>query len=135
MKKAVLLVVLAMLSIGASLFAQQHQESDYYYFSVPIERIYTHRLGYIVGYQKGLHEIAHVYIPHDWFTGAGGKGEIVTLGPGNEWPYMTLFYKNGIFSHVRLKLRSRIHQTWGVLPLNVNLDDHFMDVYELRLEY
>jgi len=138
MKKIILLAVLIALSQGVSLFAQQthYKESDYYYFSVPIEKIYAHRLGYVIIYRKGINQMARTFLPNEWFTDAKGKGEIYSIDSGKEWPSMAVYYKKGEFSHVRLMLRrSRAHETWGVIPLNVNIDDYFKDVQDVKLEF
>ena len=141
MKKVMLLVVLAVLILGGSLFAQQNSprlshESEYYFFTVPIETIYTHRLGFVVLYRKGLNQMARTYIPHEWFSGMGGKGEIIGLGSGDEWPSLTVYHKGGEFSHVRLRLRqNRSHQTWSTVPQNVNIDENFTNVEEIKLEF
>ena len=139
MKKITLLVVLAALIIGGPLFAQQsskYKESEYYYFNVPIEKIYSYRLGYIVIYRKGINQMARTYLPYDWFSEAGGKGELVGLGSGKEWPSMTVYYKSGEFSHVRLRVRRhKSHASWGVVPLTMNIDDYFKDIEEVKLEF
>ena len=80
--------------------------------------------------------MARVVLPAEWFTEIGGKGEVVGLDSGKEWPSMSVFYKGGAFSHVRLQLRrSRAHETWGVVPLNVNIDDYFKGIEEVKLEF
>jgi len=139
MKKVVLFIVLAALSQGIFIFAQQgpkYNESEYYYFNVPIEKIYTYRMGYIVLYRKGVNQMARTFLPYNWFTDIGGVGETVMLGSGKEWPSMSVYYKNGEFSHVRLRLRrARAHESWGVVPLTVNLDEYFKGVEEVRLEF
>ncbi len=74
-------------------------------------------------------------MPMEWFNTIGGKGEIVYLGSGPEWPSMIVYYKNGEFSHVRLRIRrDRNHQSWGIIPFNVNADSLFQDIEELKLE-
>ena len=146
MKKLIILLVVLFLSIqGASLFAQtthtshnnsQWKESEYYYFNVPIEKIYSHRLGYVVVYRRGVNQMARMFLPEVWFTGVDGKGDLFGLGPGSEWPSMSLYYKNGEFSHIRLRVRrNRSHETWGFVPLNVNIDEHFKDIEEVHLEF
>ena len=140
MRKLILLVVVGTLCLGGSLFAQEkkskYKESEYYYFNIPIEKIYTYRQGYVVVYRKGVNQMARTYIPGDWFTDIGGKGEQIALGSGPEWPSMTVYYKNGEFSHVRLRVRrERNHESWGVVPFSVNLDDAFKDVEEIKLEF
>ena len=138
MKRIFLVLMLIALSQGASLFAQEskYKESDYYYFNIPIEKIYTHNLGYVIIYRKGVNQMARTYLPLEWFTDMAGRGEIAALGPGKEWPSMTVYYKNGEFSHVRLRLRrSRAHETWGVVPFNVNMDEYFKNIEEVKLQF
>ena len=159
MKKLLSLVVLAALIGGGSLFAQQNsnsnansnssansnansnsnskfKESEYYYYNVPIEKIYVYRLGYMVLYRKGVNQMAKTYLPAEWFTDAGGKGELIGIPGGKEWPSMTVYYKSGEFSHVRLRVRrEKAHESWGVVPLNLNIDDYFKNIEEVKLEF
>ncbi|MCL2382404.1 MAG: hypothetical protein FWC64_12600 [Treponema sp.] len=140
MKKILALTVLAVLFVGGSLSAQQPahviRESEYSYFTVHIERIYVHRLGFVVFYRRGAHHFAHTFIPEEWFTEAGGRGELIRMRSGTAWPTMTVFYRNGEFSHVRLRVRrNRMHQTWGVVPFTTNLDEFFQGIEEIRLEF
>jgi hypothetical protein len=121
------------------LFAQKiskEHESEYFYKNVFVEKIYPYRIGYVLQYRKGVNQMARLYIPYDWFTEAAGRAELVTLPPGANWPYLTVFYKNGEFSHVRLYIhRLKAHETWGNVPLNVNIDDQFEGVDSLKLEF
>jgi hypothetical protein len=140
MKKALFAVLIGLvLGKGPTLFAQeksQRKQSEYYYVSVDIEKIYLYRTGYVVSYRKGANKIATTYIPHSWFNDPDGKAEEIGLGTGKAWPSMTVYYKNGEFSHVRLHVRrSRSHESWGIIPLNVNLDEHFEGVEEIKLEF
>ena len=144
MKRIILLFVLAaFLSQGDFLFAQnttsKYKESDYYYYNFSIEKIYTHRLGYYVVYRKGSSsQLARTYIPLEWFNSIGpqAKGEVIGLGTGSEWPSMVVYYKNGEFSHVRLRLRkNRLHETWGVIPFSADIDSYFQGIEEAKLEF
>ena len=141
MKKILLLVALAMLIPAGSLFAQQNshvfRETDIYYFNVPIERIYTHRLGYIVVYRVGgTFRLNRTFIPMEWFHDVAGRAQMIGLGAGREWPSMSVFYKGGEFSHVRLRVRRhRAHESWSVVPLTVNIDEYFQGIEEVRLEF
>ena len=142
MKKGLVLVVLGIFFLGGLLCAQQKSndhafhESEYYYFNVAIERIYAHRLGFIVVYRKGTHQMARTFIPEEWFSETAGRGELIRLGSGNEWPSMAVYHKNGEFSHVRLRVRRhRGHESWGVIPLAVNVDEYFQGIEEIKLEF
>jgi hypothetical protein len=117
--------------------------SPYYYVNVPIERIYPYRKGYVVDYQSAATGIgfARVFIPLEWFSDAGRKedgapkGQITLMGPGKSWPYLSVYYnKDGEFSHVHLYVRrERSHETWGGIPLGVNIDSNFEDVSDIKL--
>jgi hypothetical protein len=137
-KKIIVFVVLAAMCQGTFLFAQRAftHESDFYYFNVSIERIYTHRLGFIVVYRTNSNNTARAFLPNEWFATVGNKGSIAYLASGTEWPSMTVYYKNGEFSHVLLRVRAnRAHQTWGMIPLNANIDEFFQGIEEVRLEF
>lgn len=143
MKKILSIAVLMTLITGASLFAQRppahvFQDSAYHYFNVPIERIYAHRLGFVVFYQRGggSPQLARAFIPQEWFQEPRGRGQFVRLGAGAEWPSMSVFFREGEFSHVRLRVRAnRSHATWGVVPLHANIDEFFEGIEEIRLEF
>ena len=136
--KKIIFVLLSLFLVTTAVFAQQNtatvRQSELYYVNFPIERIYTHPLGYVVEYRSGTFRTFTTYIPHDWFVGTAGKGEVITLR-GGEWPSMTVFYERGEFSHVKLRLRERAHRSWGVLPMGYNLDERFRNVKELRLDF
>jgi hypothetical protein len=126
-------------SLGLPLFAQekrQFKESEYYYVSVPIEKIYSYRNGYVVVYRKGINQMARTYLPLEWFADSAGKAEQIVLGSGKAWPYLTIYYKSGEFSHIRVYIRrERTHETWGVVPMNTNIDEYFEGIEEIRLEF
>lgn len=111
------------------------KESDYYYVNTTIEKIFPYRKGYVVQYRRSLTTFGRVYLPVEWFTDAASKGELIRLSPGKEWPSLTIYYKDGEFSHVRLYVRPNTHESWGSIPLNVDLDSYFEDVNDVRLEY
>ena len=139
MKKIVPITVLVMIISGGSLFAQQSNVSDFTFVNVPIERIYSHRLGLVVLYRTGIapSQVASVFIPGYWFSEPGERGEIINLvDTSNSWPSMTVFTRNGEFSHVRLRVRrSKAHETWGFVPQHVNIDDYFQGIEEIRLRF
>ncbi|MDR1278480.1 MAG: hypothetical protein LBK02_06995 [Treponema sp.] len=139
MKKILLAALFSLVfSFTAPLFAQQiseGHESEYFYVIVSIEKIYPYSKGYVIQYRKGVNQTARTYLPVEWFSEAAGKGELVTLPPGKNWPYLTVYYKAGEFSHVRLYIhRSKTHETWGNIPLNVNIDDRFENIETIKLE-
>jgi hypothetical protein len=134
-----LLTAFFILGQGVNLFAQGPRitnESDFYYFNFPIEKVLAYRTGYVILYRNGSNDIVRTHIPLAWFAETTGKGDAVFLGPGKEWPSMTVYYNSGEFSHVRLKLRrDRSHTTWGLIPLHVDLSEHFNNVEEVILRF
>ncbi len=109
--------------------------SAYYYVNVPIEKIYPHRLGFVISYRKGGSSLGQSYLPIKWFEKSAGKGELIRLAGGTQWPYLSVFYKDGKVDHIRLFVREELsHPSWGSLPSTAKIDDRF-DVEELHLEY
>jgi hypothetical protein len=130
-------VVLFVLSLGLPLFAQDRQrvESEFYYVTVPIERIYAYQRGYVVTYRKGPLGIGQAYVPAEWFGTGASKAELVMLtGPGT-WPYLLVYYKNGEFSHVKLAIRNHAHVSWGFLPHRADVDAKFDGVESIQIEF
>jgi hypothetical protein len=121
------------------LYAQKiskENESGHYYVSIPLEKVYIHRAGYVLAYRKGVTNMARAYVPYEWFSDAGGKAEVIILPPGQNWPSLTVFYKEGEFSHIKLYVhRWKGHSTWGILPISANIDDRFKDVESIELEF
>jgi len=140
MKKLVFAVIL-IVSLAAALpvFAQNQKDerdSEYYYINITLEKIFPYRKGYIVQYRKGMFQYGRAYLPAEWFTDADSKGEVIPLPAGQSWPSMTVYYQNGVFSHVRLYVhRWASHQTWGNIPQNINLDDKFDHIENIVIQY
>ncbi|MDR1106215.1 MAG: hypothetical protein LBL44_07645 [Treponema sp.] len=133
------MIILTGITAALPLFAQtisEGKESEYFYVHVNIEKIYAYRKGYVVLYRKGVNQMAQAYLPLEWFTEVAGKGELVSLQAPTAWPYMTVYYKSGEFDHVKLYVRkARAHETWGIVPLHVNIDDKFENITDVRLEF
>ncbi|MDR0389596.1 MAG: hypothetical protein LBH73_05955 [Spirochaetaceae bacterium] len=141
-------IALFVLVLGGALAAQNNddrrssggispgRESEFYYINVDIETIYPYRLGYLIIYRRGVNGIGRVYIPLEWFEDPTGKARLINLGPGRAWPHLTVYYRNGEFSHCRVFVRRESsHVTWGNVPLNVDIDDRFQGVETLELEF
>ena len=137
MKKLIILLILLALVLPA--FAQNNTGNDspkMYYINIPVEKIYPSSDGYIIQYRKGINQIGTVGIPNDWFTDAASKAELMRLPPGKDWPSMSIFYKEGEFSHVRLYVhRSKSHTTWGSIPMGADVSRHFQDADSFTIEF
>ena len=139
-KKLIIAVVIAVsLAAVTPLFAQKKtdgKESEFYYVNITLEKIYPYRAGYIVQYRRGISQYGRVYLPSEWFDSAASKGEVILLPPGNSWPSMSVYYKNGEFSHVRLYIHRWVsHPSWGNVPQGVNLDQEFQDITDIKIKY
>jgi hypothetical protein len=140
MKKLVFTAIfVAFLAVGLPVFAQNQKDerdSDYYYVNITLEKIFPHRKGYIVQYRKGFFQYGRAFLPAEWFNDVDARGEVIPLPAGKAWPSLSVYYKDGVFSHVRLYVhRLPSHQTWGNIPQNVNLDGQFDDIETVKIEY
>ena len=123
-------VVLLILCSGA-LFGE---ESEYFVKTVPVSKVYSHILGYRVLYLKSDLNFGEFYVPIKWFTEAGSKGELI-WGAGPEFPFFSIFYKNGEFYHIRLYLKRNLNdRTWGILRHKPGMEERF-NIETLDLEF
>lgn len=139
MKKAISIIVLAAVValLGAASLAAE--ESPYFVKTVPISKIYNHKLGYRVVYMTNNFQFKVFYIPTEWFAVAGETGVApkAELYFGNEpaFPYFSVFWKDGEFSHLRLYLKKDLNDTtWGDSTILGEIDDKFQ-VDTLDLEF
>ena len=140
MKKLIFAAVfIAVIAAGSPVFAQSippDRESEYYYINITLDKIFPYRAGYVVEYSRGILHNGRAYLPLEWFSAAASRGEIITLPRGPAWPSMSVYYKEGEFSHVRLYVHRWVsHQTWGTIPQSVNLDGHFDNLEDLALTF
>jgi len=133
MKKLIIVLFLSALIIPV--FAQNNANEVMYYVNVPVEKIYPSSQGYIVQFRSSS-IIRTIGIPNEWFTEAGGRADLVYLPTGSDWPTMSVFYKNGEFSHIRLYAhRAKSHWTWGSIPLGTDLSRFFVDSESFEIQY
>lgn len=129
MKKFIILLVLAFFAVTSVAAAN---ESPYYAKSVFITKIVSHQKGYKITYLDNKHDPIVVYVPMDWFYKQGNgvtddgfvKAEMI-YGIGPQFPYMTIFWKNGKFHHLRIFANSDYNDpSWGVLEPTDNVEGH-----------
>jgi hypothetical protein len=140
MKCRFLIVLISFIVAVLPIAAQEEEQADtskskYYYVNTTVEKIYPYRKGYVVQYRKGLKGVARIYLPVEWFTDAASKAELIRMESRADWPSLSIYYRDGEFSHVRLYVQPLSHASWGNIPLSVNLDSCFEDVNDVRLEY
>jgi hypothetical protein len=110
MKRAI--IILALVAIVACALAAD--TSAYYPVRIDVVKVYSHADGYLVVYRKGSSDVGQLYLPARWFI-SGGKAELVR-GNDPSYPYMSVFYKDGKFDHLRLYvLADHNDLTWGIL--------------------
>jgi hypothetical protein len=125
-----LIIVLIFMALITPVFAQPISEanaSNMYYISVPVERVIMAGEGYIIQYRKSQNnQIGTIGIPYSWFTDAAARAELIKLPQGGSWPTMTVFYREGAFSHIRLYVhRQRSHITWSITPQGADVSRWF----------
>jgi len=135
-RRILFLTVLIFVVLAGFIYAEQ---SNYYFKSVPISRVYMHDLGYRIVYQKSDLNFGVFYVPGSWFDlprdrTEAPKAELITAN-NRAYPYFSIFWENGEFSHIRLYLQKNVnHLTYGDLKNPDNFDDKF-EVEGLALEF
>jgi hypothetical protein len=134
---AALIVGSALVLPLAAQSAPQGENRGYYYTNVTLERVYPANKGYIVLYRQEVGKTGRLYLPYEWFShSAAGKADVVYLETGAEWPSLSIYYRNGQFSHLRLYVRREAtHETWGYVPNTVDTDRYFENVEDLHFEF
>ena len=132
MKKG-LIICIALILFLATTAVSFAEESEFFVKTVPISKVYTHLLGYKIVYIKSDLSFGTFHVPLNWFQ-AAGKGDLI-WGNHPSFPYFSIFYKNGEFSHIRLYVqRAKSHQSWGNLKPDPALKEKF-DIETLELDF
>lgn len=128
------LALIALLVFGVSLFAAA-QETEIYVKTLYIERIYPTSLGYRIDYRRESSMLlATSYIPLDWFGGPGSRARLINDRSRNV-PYVSVYYKDGEFSHLVLFVHPNIqHVSYGQLQLTADVESEF-DIEEPDFRY
>ncbi len=128
MKRATLvLVLIAFVSLCISA-----DTSAFYPVRIDVVKVFSHADGFRVMYRKGSSDVGSTYLPARWFV-PGGKAELVR-GNDPSFPYMTIFYKDGKFDHLRLYvLADQRDPMWGVLPPDQGAGKFTSD--DLQIDY
>ncbi len=128
MKRATIFIVLVAF-FACSLAAET---SAFYPVRIDVVKVFSHSDGYKVVYRKGTSDVAAVYLPARWFV-PGGKAELVRANDAS-FPYMSVFYKDGKFDHLRLYvLYDDKDLTWGILSPSEGAGKFGSE--ELKLEF
>jgi hypothetical protein len=129
MRRTAVVAVLVLLACAVA-FAQEKADQNVYVKSVRIAKVYPHALGYRILYFKSTLEYAEMYVPIQWFSFSGTSKANVIWGETAEFPYFSIYYKDGKFDRILLYLHSDMHDvTWGALAPGIDLTRQF-DVQE-----
>ena len=122
MKKLVFLLLILFVVCTAIVSADV---SKMFVKSMPITKIYTHRLGFKVVYLKTDLSLGSFYVPLRWFDEAGGKG-ILLKGNDAAYPFFTVFWLDGEFHSIKIYAKSSYSDdTWGSLRHDASLAEKF----------
>lgn len=131
-RKFIFLAIIALMLLAAFAWAD---ESEYYVKTVPISKVYTHNLGYKILYVKSDMSLGAFYVPFAWFVAPAAKGDLI-WGITREYPFFSIFYKNGEFSHIRLYLKkNKDDVTWGGTLKNIPEVREKFNIESLELEF
>ncbi|OQX29106.1 MAG: hypothetical protein B0D92_05525 [Spirochaeta sp. LUC14_002_19_P3] len=110
--KRIMLILLVAAAMSA--YAQQFEnESEFYVKTLPVNRIYLYNPGYRIDYIRQDSSIGTLWAPAEWFRKPATMGKVV-YGKGNEYPYVSFFFKNGVLDHFRLYLiQNKLDDSWG----------------------
>ncbi|MCF7929200.1 MAG: hypothetical protein K9L29_08980 [Spirochaetales bacterium] len=129
-----LLIFILILGSIVALTQATAEESDYYVKTVQVTTVFPHSEGYRVIYLKDNMDFADLHIPLDWTKTEPPKAEFV-FDTDPAFPYISIFYKNGEFSHVRLYMRKSInHSSYGTPNPAIDRSEQF-DIETLEIEY
>lgn len=112
--------------------------SPYYTKSVVITKVFPHKLGYKVFYMANDLVNREAYLPNSMFgeqkSGDTERSRIFS-GYDKAYPYMTIFWRDGVFSHVKLYIKSDYGDTtWGAFANPSDHDDRFRNA-ELKFDF
>ena len=130
--RRIVLCLLVLLTISAvSGFAE---DPDMFVKTMPITRIYTHKLGFKVVYLKTDMNFGEFYVPIQWFDATGGKG-VMLRGIDPAYPYFSIFWQNGEFHSIKLYVIDHLgDESWAPLPITPETAKHF-EIDTLVLEF
>jgi hypothetical protein len=115
-------------------------ESKMFVKTMPITKVYVHRLGFKVLYLKNNLTFGTFFVPMKWFDEpAENKDDqlkgVLIKGTDPAYPYFSIFWYEGKFHSVKLYLKSDLSdETWGNLAPKAGLENDF-DIDEIVLNF
>ncbi len=113
-------------------------KSPYFTKSVVITRVFPHRLGYKVFYMSNDMIRREAYLPNSLFLEQKDDTmERSKLFTGNDkaYPYLTIFWRDGEFSHIKLYLKASFADvSWAVFANPSTHDENFKNA-DLKFDF
>ena len=123
--RKVALVLLLVFAVSAFVAAQ---ESEYYFTTLYIEKVYPSTLGYRIDYRRlNSLSLATAYLPIEWFEGGpDAMAKIVYTSNDEAVPFLNIFWLNAEISHMVLYVDRNMNAlTWGSLRNAQGLEERF----------
>jgi hypothetical protein len=128
----ILILVLTMVMLTSA------TKSPYFSRSVIITKVYPHKLGYKVIYMANDMKNRSVYLPSNLFETQKDETTVKSRlfqGYNKAYPYMTIFWKDGEFSHIKLYLKTNYSDiSWGAFNDPDAHDENFTNA-ELKFDF
>ena len=126
------LILGCLFSLIVSLGVGALDSTDMFVKTLPITKVYTHRLGFKIVYLKSDLSLGNAYVPISWFDETGGKGLLIK-GTNSSFPYFSIFWSEGTFHSIKMYVHKDLsHPTWGRLDPSMDLSSEFaLDALEL----
>lgn len=111
-------------------------KSPYYAKTVVLTRVFQHKLGYKVFYMANDMTNREAYLPMELFQPREDvTRSSISEGNGTAYPYMTIFWKNGEFSHIKLYIKKDHNDvSWGAFVNPDTHDENFKNA-ELKFDF
>lgn len=119
------------------------EDSRMFVKTMPITKIYSHRLGFRVLYYKNDLSFGEFYVPLKWFDEAGGREQrenapqrgVIIFGNDNAYPFFSIFWFDGQFHSIKLYVKQDLRDpSWGDIPTTADVEENF-NIEALQIEF
>ena len=132
-------LVLSLFLAASFLFAQEQDAAgsgdlDFYYYNLPIVRIFRHNRGYYIVYRTHGAGFAAMCVPWEWFSNNESRAVYMPVKAGIQ-PYVSYITNNGEFYQIRINAPADTKDAiWGKIGPN-NVPNENFDVDTLTLKF
>lgn len=132
--KKMLALLIALFTLGGlSNLGAEIKTSPFFVKNLMVSKVFLYQEGYRVSYYTNGFRLQNVYIPIEWFSLSAGyktedgnrKAELF-YGEGAEYPYLQVYWKDGKFHHMVLRVRRDYSDpSWGATDPKVSAKEFF----------